>query len=65
MKTVEQAIYMSIFGAVLCMASCGRNNNRGEGAADSVEDTINAPERDKIDTEMDSLVSPDTVMPAP
>lgn len=63
MKTVKQAIYMSIFSAVLCIVSCGKNNNRSEESADSAEDSINA--RDKIDTEMDSLVSPDTVMPAP
>ena len=63
MKIVKEAIFMSIFGASLCLASCGKNNNQNEGGTvDPVEDTI---EQDGLDTEMDSLVSPDTVMPAP
>ena len=66
MKVVKEAIYMSIFGASLFMVSCGKNNNDNQGQdTTSVEDSINAPEQDGIDTEMDSVVSPDTIMPAP
>lgn len=44
MKIVRNAIYMSILGTSLCVASCGRNNNQSEGAADPVEES----ERDTI-----------------
>ena len=64
MKVVKEAIYMSIFGVSLCMASCGKNNNQSEGATDTVQDTISTTEQDGIKTEMDSLVSPDTIVPA-
>ena len=64
MKIVKEAVYMSIFGASICMASCGKNNNQNETQTETMHDSINAPEQDGIDTEVDSLVSPDTVVPA-
>lgn len=39
MKIVRDAIYMSILGTSLCIASCGRNNNQSEGAADPIEES--------------------------
>ena len=39
MKIVKDAIYMFILCASLCVASCGRNNNQSEGAADPVEES--------------------------
>ena len=52
MKVVRNAIYMSIFGASLCLASCGRNNNQSEGAADPMEE----PEM-TTEMEQDTVVS--------
>lgn len=40
-KIVRNAIYLSIFGAGVCLSSCGNNNNRSEGAADQTEDSRN------------------------
>ena len=51
MKTVRNVIYMSIFGAGICLASCGRNNNQSEGAADPMEES-----------EMTSEMEQDTVV---
>lgn len=64
MKIVKEAVYASIFGAGLCLVSCGKNNNESQ-PSENITDTINVTHKDGIDTEMDSLVSPDTVMPAP
>lgn len=64
MKVVKEAIYMSIFGAGVCLASCGKDNSQKEETTESSYDSINAVERDGIETEMDSVVSRDTVMPA-
>ena len=65
MKIVKEAIYLSIFGVSVCLASCGKNNNQNEETTtESVQDSINAVERDGMETEMDSVVSRDTVMPA-
>ncbi|MHA3787622.1 hypothetical protein ACX0HA_05365 [Flavobacterium hauense] len=64
MKIVKEAIYASIFGAGVCMASCGKNNNEGH-STEYTSDSISVSHKDGIDTEMDSIVSPDTVMPAP
>jgi hypothetical protein len=62
MRVVKEAIYASILGAGVCLASCGRNNNQNEGTADQ---SGNNTTEQVNETEMDSLVSPDTVMPAP
>lgn len=64
MKIVKEAVYMSIFGASMCLGSCGKNNNQNEVQTETIQDSINPSEQDGIDTEMDSLVSPDTVVPA-
>ena len=64
MKIIKEAVYMSIFGASICMASCGNNNNQNETQTETMHDSINPSEQDGIDTEVDSLVSPDTVVPA-
>lgn len=60
MKTIRKTAGALIIAGLLCFASCGKNNNGGEDSADTVDTQSNA-----IDTEMDSLVSPDTIMPAP
>jgi len=52
MKVGRNAIYMSIFGASLCLASCGRNNNQSEGAADPMEESEMTTEM-----EQDTVVS--------
>lgn len=65
MKVVKEAIYMSILGTSICLTACGRNNNQSEGAADPVENNMEQSRQEAIETETDSLVSPDTVMPAP
>jgi hypothetical protein len=63
MKIVKEAVYMSIFGASMCLASCGKDN-KNETQTENMQDSINTPEKDGVDTEIDSLVSRDTVMPA-
>jgi len=60
MKIVKEAVYASIFGAGVCLASCGKNNN--EDTATPVEDNNRTEQVNE--TEMDSLVSTDTVVPA-
>ncbi len=48
-------------GAVL--SSCGKSSDAKKNEAEL--NTGNETETDGIDTEMDSVVSPDTIMPAP
>lgn len=64
MRIVKEAVYMSIFGASVCLASCGKNNNQSETSTEIIEDT-NKISKDGIDTEVDSVASSDTVFAAP
>ena len=64
MKTIRKTVGALMIAGLLCFASCGKNNNGNEGAADSLKDTVGT-QSNAIDTEMDSVVSPDTIMPAP
>lgn len=64
MKNVKTTAGIFLLIGLLCIASCGKNNNGSEGSADPAKDTVTT-ESNAIDTEMDSVVSPDTIMPAP
>ncbi|ALM48599.1 hypothetical protein AMR72_06655 [Flavobacterium psychrophilum] len=59
--TVKNAVYMSMFGTSLCLTACGKTNNRDEN--NSNKDSVSTTQ--PIETEMDSVVSSDTIMPAP
>lgn len=52
---------MSIFGTSLCLTACGKSNNQNDNITTEQDSMTAKP----IETEMDSVVSPDTVMPAP
>jgi hypothetical protein len=57
MRIVKEAVYTSIFGVSVCQESCGKNNNNQH------ESSSGTPE-DGITSEMDSVESQHTIMPA-
>lgn len=60
-NTIKSAVYMSILGTSMCLTACNNTNKQEDNTKPT--ETINTA--DPIDTEMDSVVSPDTIMPAP
>jgi hypothetical protein len=61
MNIVRNAIYMSIFGAGMLIAYCGRNNNQDEGASDPVEERADSITKTDTDTlHPETLRSQDT-----